>query len=91
MTLREQFKKEHKWIDSKEQPMFMSVKYVHWLEAKIKQLQEERTDKLTFKQQRDELIEALNAISNFRYETDSQDAKLLAGWAEQALVNHGNK
>jgi len=39
MTLREQFEKEYNWVDKKEQPMFMSVKYIHWLEAKIKQLQ----------------------------------------------------
>lgn len=39
MTLREEFEKEHNWVDKKEQPMFMSVKYIHWLEAKVKQLQ----------------------------------------------------
>lgn len=39
MTLREQFGKEYNWVEKKEQPMFMSVKYIHWLEAKIEQLQ----------------------------------------------------
>lgn len=37
--LKEEFEKEFNWIDKKEHPMFISVKYVHWLEDKIKQLQ----------------------------------------------------
>lgn len=38
--LREIFEKENKHISEKEFPMFLSVKYIHWLENKIIKMEE---------------------------------------------------
>ena len=42
MTLREEFEKEFNWVDKREQPMFLSIKYINWLECKIKNITSNR-------------------------------------------------
>ena len=44
-----------------------------------------RVENEKLKAEIERLREALRAIDEFRYETDSKDAMLLAGWAKQAL------
>lgn len=42
MNAREEFEKEYNWIDKREQPMFMSVKYIQWLEKKVNEFEAEK-------------------------------------------------
>jgi hypothetical protein len=50
MTLREQFEKEHKNIPKREFPMFLSIKYIQWLEKRINKMKNRENCKY-FRQQ----------------------------------------
>jgi hypothetical protein len=87
MTLRKQFEKEMDWVNKYEQPMFLSIKYIHWLESKVKQQLQNKSSNSNYPKCEHLLHDAIGLLMHHEQSNDKSwkvdYEKLILSYQEQ--------